>query len=140
MNTKLYKKVQDLAADLMQAAEQENDTAFENMYAELQALCESNEADEHKNHPVQWETLADFTEDFDEALVIYEKALALSHLRKTRDYSASIQYAMALLLNDMDRKEDALERITLAQASANKIEDAELQREIHQLLKSLQSA
>ena len=44
---------------------------------------------------------------------------------------------MALLLSDMDRKSEALERVTLAQASANRIEDAELQREISQLLKSL---
>ncbi|NRB38881.1 MAG: tetratricopeptide repeat protein [Pseudomonadales bacterium] len=137
MNTKLYKKVQTLAADLIDAAEQENDSAFEKFYAELKLLCEENEADEHKNHPVQWETLADFTEDFDDALVIYEKALELSHVRKTRDYSASIQYAMALLLKDMDKKTEALERITLAQASANKIDDPELQREIIQLLKSL---
>ena len=137
MNTKLYKKVQNLAADLMQAAETENDAEFEKLYTELQTLCQENESDEHKNHPVQWETLADFTEDFDQALVIYEKALAVSHLWKTRDYNASIQYAMALLLSDMDRKSEALERVTLAQASANRIEDAELQREISQLLKSL---
>lgn len=137
MNTKLYKKVQSLAADLMNAAEKDNDPVFEKLYAELQQLCEDNEADEHKNHPVQWETLADFTADYDQALEIYEKALAVSHHRKTRDYNASIQYAMALLLKDMDRKEEALERVTLAQASANRVEDGELQREIVQLLKSL---
>ena len=138
MNTKLYKKVQQLAADLLAAAEQNQQSRFYALYQELEALCEDNKDDEHKNHPVQWETLADFTEDYDQALLIYEKALVVSRHRKTRDYSASIQYAMAQLLKEQGKKSEALERITLAEASANKIADSELQREIQQLLKSLQ--
>ncbi len=137
MNTKLYKQVQQLAADLLAAAENENDRVFQQLYDTLKQLCHENEADAHKNHPVQWETLADFTEDYDEALAIYEKALTVSNACKTRDYNASIQYAMALLLSDMGRETEALERVTSAKASANKIEDTELQREIAQLLKTL---
>lgn len=139
MNTKLYKQVQNFAADLMDAAEQEDDAQFHVLYAQLKALCEDNEDDDHRNHPVQWETLADFTEDYDEALVIYEKALTVSQHRKARDYNASIQYAMAQLLKELGRTEEALQRATSAQMSANKVDDPELQREILQLLKSLQS-
>ncbi|KKK65785.1 hypothetical protein LCGC14_2970630, partial [marine sediment metagenome] len=71
MNTKLYKQVYALAAELLEAAEADDDPLFDRLYEQLRALCYEHEADEVKNHPVQWETLADFTGDCSEALDIY---------------------------------------------------------------------
>ena len=74
INTKIYKAVYELAEKLMRAADKEDREAFDSLYAELKAICIENENTD-KDHPEQWETLADFTEELDDALVGYEKAL-----------------------------------------------------------------
>lgn len=137
MNTQLYKQVHTLATALLAAAENEDDTTFNQLYQQLQALCDEHEGDEHKNHPVQWETLADFTEDSTAALLIYQKALAYAVVIKAKDYAASINYAMALLLRDEGDSEQALHLAEQASDYAVKIEDEELRREINTLLSSL---
>ncbi|NQX92886.1 MAG: SDR family oxidoreductase [Flavobacteriales bacterium] len=48
----------------MKAASVEDIAQFSSLYAELKAICVDNENTD-KDHPVQWETLADFTEELD---------------------------------------------------------------------------
>ncbi|MEH8020888.1 hypothetical protein [Rheinheimera metallidurans] len=74
INTKIYKSVYQLAEKLMDADSKGNMQAFDALYAELKAICITNENTD-KDHPEQWETLADFTAEMDEALAGYEKAL-----------------------------------------------------------------
>ena len=97
MNTNLYKQVHRLAIELLKSADADNEAKFKASYAQLKQLCEENMSDDHKNHPVQWETLADFTEDLDEALAIYQQALDCAVLREAVDYQASISFSMAQL-------------------------------------------
>ena len=52
MNTKIYKSVHDLAEKLMKAAYKEDIDLFEDLYAELKAICIDNENTD-KDHPVQ---------------------------------------------------------------------------------------
>ena len=99
MNTKLYKEVVQYAKDLMSAAEKDDEQVFYSLYEELKALCVENENIERKNHPVQWETLADFTENSGQALTYYKKSLGYAEEIKAQDYIASINYAMANLYN-----------------------------------------
>ena len=143
MNTKLYKQVHSLAGELLAAAEAGDDKQFHALYLQLRTLCQDNEADERKNHPVQWETLADFTEDAADALRLYEKALGIAESRQARDYMASICYAMALLLFEEAAPVGNLERARLVaqQASeyASRIEDDELKSDIAALIKQLSS-
>ena len=73
MNTKIYKRVLFLADHLMAAAQEKNQTKFDGFYSELKELCEAHENTD-KDHPVQWETLADFTDDLVLAVTIYEHA------------------------------------------------------------------
>lgn len=140
MNTKLYKQVYALAGEMVEAAESENDALFDDLYQQLKSLCEDNEADEVKNHPVQWETLADFTGDCAEALLIYQKALSYAQAIDAYDYMASIHYAMGLLLfeetdlPDQHRLEKALAAVQAADEFTDKINDQELQSEIKKLL------
>ncbi len=149
MKTTLYKKVHTQAIEMLKAADSDNDEAFLRLYEELKALCYDNESDEHNNHPVQWETLADFTENDAQAFDIYKKALGYAEKIQAHDYIASICYAMALLLKDGDilmddevpghesRREQALLMARRAEENARRCEDKELQREIKVLLKSL---
>ena len=137
MNTNLYKKVVQYAKDLLAAAEKDNEKLFNRYYDELKSLCADNENEERKNHPVQWETLADFTEDVDEALGYYTKALHYAKLLEADDYIASINFSMGMLFKEKSDDKKALEHAIDAESSVKKIEDNELLREIIALLKTL---
>lgn len=141
MNTKLYKQVYALAGALMEAHEDDDEAQFGRLYGQLSDLCYANEADTHKNHPVQWETLADFTDDTDKALSLYKKALACAEIINAKDYMASIYYAMAKLLLEEDRLDASVAMAMVEKASENaaEIEDRELQNEIAGLLRQLET-
>jgi tetratricopeptide (TPR) repeat protein len=136
LNTKLYKSVHTLAGKLMKAADNDDRAVFDSLYAELEAICMANENSE-KDHPVQWETLADFTEDLDEALSVYEQALAKAAAINAKDYMSSIAYSMATLQIEQGESEVAIKSLQDAKINANKIEDKVLKSEIHDLLESL---
>lgn len=137
MNTKLYKSVLNLAGELMNAAQQQDQVTFDSLYGQLKALCIEHENTE-KDHPVQWETLADFTDEFADALLIYEKALAKASAINAKDYMSSIGYAMATMHVELGQTEAAIVSLQAAQVSANKIPDKALKAEIAQLLQQLQ--
>ena len=138
MNTKIYKQVLSLADKLMAAADANNQRLFDGHYLALRQLCEDN-ADSDKNHPVQWETLADFTEDLELAISIYEKALSVAESINSKDFRSSIGYAMATLKVELGNKAGAIEDLEQAKISCNKIIDKELKAEIHDLLEKLKN-
>lgn len=120
----------------MEAANREDTKAFATLYAELQAICVDNENTD-KDHPVQWETLADFTEDLEEAVAGYEKALEKSIELNSKDYMSSVAFSLATLQVELGQTDAAIKNLQDAKISANKIEDKELKSEIHDLLESL---
>ncbi|WP_433924947.1 tetratricopeptide repeat protein [Vreelandella sp. 21] len=136
INTKIYKAVYELAERLMKAAAKDDREAFDPLYAELQAICTDNENTD-KDHPEQWETLADFTEELEDALPIYQKALEKAIAKNSKDHMASIGFSMATLQVQLGQTDDAIERLQHAKASAEGIEDDELKAEIDQLLETL---
>jgi tetratricopeptide (TPR) repeat protein len=136
INTKIYKAIYKLAEELLEADRKGNQAAFDAFYAELKALCIDNENTD-KDHPEQWETLADFTEDLDEALVIYEKALAKATAINSKDHMSSIAFSMAVLQIEMGETDAAIKNLQNAKISANKIEDKEFKVEIDELLATL---
>jgi hypothetical protein len=140
MNTNLYKQVHRLAIELLKSDDEGNDVNFKENHERLKQLCEDNADDTHKNHPVQWETLADFTEDLDEALIIYQQALDCALLRESVDYQASISFSMAQLLNETGRFDAAFEKSQSAKTLCEKIDDSELLREVIALNKQLNAA
>ena len=136
MNTKVYKAVHDLAEQLMEAANRNDRKRFELLFSRLKAICEENE-NTSKDHPVQWETLADFTEELEEAITTYEKALQKSVAINNKDHMSSVAYSMATLQIKLGQKNEAIKSLKNAKVSANKIEDKALKAEIHDLLESL---
>ncbi|MDN3397253.1 tetratricopeptide repeat protein [Psychrobacter sp. APC 3426] len=136
INTKIYKAIYTLAEDLLEADRKGNQEEFDALYAELKAICTDNENSD-KDHPEQWETLADFTVDLDEALVIYEKALAKATAINSKDHMSSIAFSMAVLQVEMGEKDAAIQNLQNAKITANKIEDKEFKVEIDELLAKL---
>ena len=136
MNTKIYKSVHNLAGELMAAANKDDQETFDSLYAVLKAICLTHENTE-KDHPVQWETLADFTEDLSEAITIYQKALAKATAINSKDFMSSIAYAMATLQVELGQRDAAIENIKSAKTNSNKIADKDLKAEIHASLEEL---
>lgn len=136
MNTKIYKRVLSLTDSLLMAAQQKNQTRFDGFYAELKQLCEDNEKTD-KDHPVQWETLADFTDDLALAIVIYEQALVKAEAINSKDFRSSIGFSIAALKVELGDEAGAIEHLEKAKISCNKIVDKELKAEIHDLLEKL---
>ena len=136
INTKIYKAVYELAEKLMKAAAKDDRATFETLYAELEAICTEHE-NTGKDHPEQWETLADFTEELEDALPIYQKALDKAVAKQSNDHIASIGFSMAALQVELGDTQAAIERLQQAQASAHTIEDNELKAEIDELLATL---
>jgi len=138
MNTKIYKRVLSLTDNLLGAAQEQNQKRFDGYYLELKQLCEDNEKT-NKDHPVQWETLADFTDDLTLAITIYEQALIKAEAINSKDFCSSIGFSIAALKVELDDKAGAIEHLEKAKVSCNKIIDKELKAEIHNLLEKLKA-
>ncbi len=136
INTKLYKAVYNLAEKLMEADRKGNKAEFDALYVQLKAICTANENTD-KDHPEQWETLADFTEDFDAALSLYEKAMAKAQVINAKDHLSSIGLSMARLQAELGQTQAAISSLEAAKVNANKLEDKELKAEIDALLERL---
>jgi cell division protein FtsL len=136
INTKIYKSVYSLSEKLMEAAKKNNIELFNSLYAELKAVCTDNENTD-KDHPEQWETLADFTEELEDAVVAYQKALEKAVLINSKDHLSSIAFSMATLQIELGDTDGAIKSLEAGKISANKIEDKDLKAEIDELLESL---
>lgn len=136
INTKIYKAVYGLSEKLLAAANKDDREAFDRLFAELKAICVDNE-NTSKDHPEQWETLADFTEELEEAVAAYDKALAKATEINSKDHMSSIAFSMATLQIELGQKEAAIDNLKKAKISANKIEDKALKAEISALLEKL---
>jgi len=138
MNTKIYKKVLSFTDSLLGAVQQKNQKRFDGFYFELKQLCEEHENTD-KDHPVQWETLADFTDDLALAVTIYEQALVKAESINSKDFRSSIGFSIASLKVELGDNVGAIEHLEKAKISCNKIVDKELKAEIHDLLEELNS-
>ena len=138
MNTKIYKQVLVHTDNLLAAVQQKNQKRFDGYYAELKQLCETHQGTD-KDHPVQWETLADFTDDLDEAVTVYEHALVVAEEVNDKDCRSSIGYSIASLKVELGDEIGAIEHLEKAKISCNKIIDKELKAEIHDLLEALKT-
>ena len=136
INTKIYKSIYVLAEKLLEADSKNDQKTFDVLYAQLKDLCIENEKSD-KDHPEQWETLADFTEDLDEALIIYQKALDKAAAINSKDHLSSIAFSMAELQIELGQTDAATKNLENAKISANKIEDREFKVEINELLAKL---
>ena len=123
----------------MAAVQKKDQTRFDDCYQELKQICDGNE-DSDKDHPVQWETLADFTDDFALAISLYDKALLKAEAINSKDFRSSIGFSIATLKVELGEKTSAIEHLEKAKISSNKIVDKDLKAEIHDLLEELKNS
>ena len=137
MNTKIHKKLNELSVNLMKAAKREDEKTFYQFYDELKSLCFEHQGDASKNHPEQWETLADFTDELEDAIGFYKVALALAVEMNNHEFMASINYAMGTMYQEAGYRQDALDCAQHAKESMVRVHDKVLLDEIEQLLAEL---
>jgi len=133
MDNDIYINVKDIACELVNSSSVEDTRSYWDFYHQLESVCSENEGSEN-NHPFQWETLADFTDDNNAALNIYKKALELSKNMGLNEYSASIGLAMADRYNGLGDKEKAYNAALEANKFAMMLDDLELRKEISEFL------
>ncbi|MFP3977541.1 tetratricopeptide repeat protein [Marinobacter sp. KMM 10035] len=121
----------------MEADQNDDAATFDSLYAELKSVCIDNENTD-KDHPEQWETLADFTENLEEALAGYDKAMEKAVAINAKDHMSSIAFSMATLQIELGQTDAAIKNLQAAKVNANKIDDKELKADIDELLETLQ--
>ncbi len=137
MSSPFYKEVRQFAFDMIAAAKENNVEAFDSLYDDLKKICADNKEGKN-NHPVQWETLADFTEDPIAAIDLYKQALTIAEGIKAHEYMASINYAIADRYQELGDDKTALSFVKQAKEHAEKLDDTELKGEINDLLAMLE--
>lgn len=135
MKAPLYNEILDICQNIANASANENDDARNSACADLQKLCATNQ-NSPKDHPLQWEALADFTDDGDQAMDIYQIALAIAEKLKLDTFIASVYLAMALRQQEFEESSKALEYANLANTAAQNINSVELKKEIQEFLSS----
>ena len=136
MKAPLYADILAICQEIANASNTENDELRLASCKKLQVLCATNQ-DSPKDHPLQWEALADFTDDGEQAMDIYEVALATAEKLALPVFTASAYLAMALRQVEFEEKEQALVFANKANEAAQTIESEELKTEISELLSQL---
>jgi hypothetical protein len=136
MKAPLYADILAICQDIANASNTDNDELRLASCKKLQQLCATNQGSP-KDHPLQWEALADFTEDGDQAMDIYEVALATAEKLALPVFTASAYLAMALRQVEFEEKAQALIFANKANDVAQSIESEELKTEITELLSQL---
>ena len=136
INTKIYHSIYVLAEKLLEADSANDKKTFDMLYIQLKELCIENEKG-NKDHPEQWETLADFTEDLDEALLIYQKALNKAAALDSKEHLSSIAFSMAELQSELGQTEAAIKSLQSAKITASKLDDKAFRVEISKMLAEL---
>jgi len=136
MKAPLYQEVLDLCQAMAEASAVENETDYLTAHQSLQKLCQTNQ-NTPKDHPLQWEALADFTHDGDQALDIYQLALNCAEKLSMVDSQASVLLAIAQRYDEFEEYDKAKEFAEQANAFAEKINSNELKIEISDFISKL---
>jgi len=136
MKAPLYTEILTICQEIANASTAENDELRLAACKKLQVLCATNQ-NSPKDHPLQWEALADFTDDGDQAIDIYQVAIATAEKLALPTFIASAYLAIAQRYNEFDEQEKALEFANKADEAALNVDSAELKAEISEFLAEL---
>lgn len=136
MKAPLYNDILSICQEISNASNTDSDDLRIASCKKLQVLCATNQGSP-KDHPLQWEALADFTEDGDQAMDIYEVALAIAEKLSLPTFTASAYLAMAQRQVEFEEKEKALVFANKANDAAQTIDSEEMKTEITELLTQL---
>jgi hypothetical protein len=138
MKAPLFEQILAISQEIADASTTQNDTLRAEHCKNLQKLCATNQ-ESPNDHPLQWEALADFTEDGDQAIDIYQVGLHIAEKLKLTQYSASIYLAMAMRYQEFNEAEKTLEFAQKAHALIHSIDNNEFKTEIIDFLDNLKN-
>ncbi|MCJ8321562.1 MAG: hypothetical protein MJK12_18155 [Colwellia sp.] len=136
MKAPLYNEILTLSQNIASASATDDNVQRVEACKALQKLCATNQ-DSPNDHPLQWEALADFTEDGDQALDIYQVGLNIAEKLTLNEYSSSIYLAMAQRYQEFEESEKCLEFAQMANKTAQGIKSEELKSEISEFISSI---
>jgi len=136
MKAPLYNEILEICQNIANASANDDDSARSSACSDLQKLCATNQ-NSPKDHPLQWEALADFTDDGDQAMDIYQLGLSVAEKLKLDTFIASIYLAMSQRQQEFEEQAQALEYANRANDAAQNINSEELKLEIQEFLSSL---
>jgi regulator of replication initiation timing len=136
MKAPLFDQILAISQEISDASTAENDALRNEHCQKLQKLCATNQ-NSPNDHPLQWEALADFTEDGDQAIDIYQVGLHIANKLTLDQYSASIYLAMAMRYQEFEETEKTVEFAQQAHALIEAIDNDELKTEIIDFLQRL---
>ncbi|MEI6895799.1 MAG: hypothetical protein V5789_14480 [Colwellia sp.] len=136
MKAPLYDDILNICQEIASASSTENDELRLAGCKKLQVLCATNQ-NSPKDHPLQWEALADFTVDGDQAIDIYQVALAIAEKLTLPNFIASTYLAMAQRNAEFEEQDKAIELAKKANEAAKGIASGELKTEIADFLAQL---
>ena len=139
MKAPLYDEILFICQEIANASSADNEELRQVHCKKLQVLCASNQGSP-KDHPLQWEALADFTEDGDQAMDIYEVALATAEQLSLPTFIASAYLAMALRQLEFEEQPQALLFANKANEAVEHSDNEEIKAEITELLATLAEA
>jgi hypothetical protein len=136
MKAPLYDEILDICQHIANASANNDHDGRSDACKNLQKLCATNQ-NSPKDHPLQWEALADFTEEGDLAMDIYDIGLTTADKLNLPTFTASIYLAMAQRQQEFDNTDKAIEYAKKADIVSQNIDNEELEQEIKAFLASL---
>ena len=138
MKAPLFSEILDICQAIAAASAKNDENSRHASYQQLIKLCAANE-NTPRDHPLQWEALADFTNDSEQAIEIYQKWLACAETLGFADYIASIYLSMAQRYEEMSMADKALMAVSQALELVDKVENQELVTDIRAYHKGIGS-
>lgn len=136
MKAPLFEDILTICQAIADASSKSDEQAREAQYQLLIKLCAANE-NSPKDHPLQWEALADFTNDAEQALDIYQKGLACAEKLDFVDYKASIYLAIAQRNEEIENTDLAREYAEKANELVEELTNDELKTDVKEYLKTV---
>ncbi|GAB1620528.1 hypothetical protein AAOGI_05780 [Agarivorans albus] len=132
----IYNSVLDLACELVNSSGAGLTKNYWDTYQQLNAICETNKGS-NKDHPFQWETLADYTKSAEQAIRIYLVAIEVAKKLNLVEFLASSQLALAERYLELTNISAAINWASIANENALKCSNLELRQEISEFLLEL---
>ena len=101
-----YEELHQFSLELINASCRADKEAVKNSYKDIFDLCQYYKGTE-EDHPFQWETLADFTDEIEKAIDYYRIGLNLAINQNLKEYEASISIGLGKLLKDSNELVEA---------------------------------
>ncbi|WP_206484106.1 hypothetical protein [Thalassotalea sp. G2M2-11] len=136
MKAPLFSEILEICQAIAQASSDNDDNQRTKQYQALIKLCAANE-NSPKDHPLQWEALADFTNDSEQAIEIYQKGLVCAEKLNYADYIASIYLSMAQRYQEMELTDKAVQAATHSFDLIEQVENKELCSDISEYYQQL---